>query len=327
MPPAPAPAPAKEKSGFFAPDAFTNPVHIQFALKVTGAAMSCYLLYSLLDWSGIHTALITCYIVSLGTAAETIEKLSLRIVGALVGAAAGAGRSGLGPAGDGLDRAADGADLPRDAAGRLDRGRQPAHRPMPASRWPSPSSCALSRAPPRPSTSASRANRVIGILLGNLVSYLFLTAIRPVSIGRRIDPALAALLRKLGGMARAGAAGRRALVPAFEAALKAARDDLHLLRYEPARLRASPDWIDRRRAALAEIGALEGPILLAGEDRPDALDRAAERLDGLADRLDGREPSPVAPHAKAGRAPTSGPAAQVQVHLDRLDERLAGAHG
>ena len=82
--------PDPEKSGgFFLPDAFTNPEHIRYALKTTAAAMFCYVLYSLLDWPGIHTILITCYIVSLGTAAETIEKLTFRILGCLIGAASG----------------------------------------------------------------------------------------------------------------------------------------------------------------------------------------------------------------------------------------------
>jgi multidrug resistance protein MdtO len=78
-----------EKSGFFQGDAFTNPVHVQFALKITGAAMLCYLVYSILSWPGIHTALITCYIVALTTAAESVEKLTLRIVGCLAGAGLG----------------------------------------------------------------------------------------------------------------------------------------------------------------------------------------------------------------------------------------------
>ena len=82
---------AKKSGGFFLPDAFTNPEHVHYALKTTAAAMFCYFLYSLLDWPSIHTSLITCYIVSLGTTAETIEKLSLRILGCLVGAAAGIG--------------------------------------------------------------------------------------------------------------------------------------------------------------------------------------------------------------------------------------------
>lgn len=52
----------KEKSGVFFPDAFSNPEHVQYAFKTTLAAMTCYLIYSLLSWSGIHTALISCFI-------------------------------------------------------------------------------------------------------------------------------------------------------------------------------------------------------------------------------------------------------------------------
>ena len=89
VPAPPPPEPPQKSSSFFLPDAFTNPEHIHYALKTTAAAMFCYVLYSLLDWPGIHTCLITCYIVSLGTAAETIEKLTLRILGCLVGAASG----------------------------------------------------------------------------------------------------------------------------------------------------------------------------------------------------------------------------------------------
>ena len=91
-PPQPDPAPqsaAKPKGGFFLPDAFTNPAHVHYALKTTGAAMFCYVVYLLLDWPGIHTCLITCYIVSLGTAAETVEKQALRFLGCGIGAAAG----------------------------------------------------------------------------------------------------------------------------------------------------------------------------------------------------------------------------------------------
>ena len=41
-----------------------------FALKTTAAAMLCYLTYSILSWPGIHRALITCFIVGLGTTAK-----------------------------------------------------------------------------------------------------------------------------------------------------------------------------------------------------------------------------------------------------------------
>src|SRR5208337_3790471 len=89
-PPEPSAEPKpKEAGGFFLPDAFTNPAYVHYALKTTAAAMFCYFVYQLLDWPGIHTCFITVYIVSLGTTAETMEKLTLRIVGCLLGAGTG----------------------------------------------------------------------------------------------------------------------------------------------------------------------------------------------------------------------------------------------
>ncbi|WP_459694348.1 FUSC family protein, partial [Achromobacter xylosoxidans] len=85
---APAAAPPP-RAGFFLPDAGSNPEHVAYALKTTAAAMFCYLLYTLLDWPGIHTCVITCYIVSLGTAGETVQKLRLRLAGCVIGALAG----------------------------------------------------------------------------------------------------------------------------------------------------------------------------------------------------------------------------------------------
>ena len=79
---------APKRGGFFLSDAGTNPEHIAYALKTTGAAMFCYLLYTLLDWPGIHTCVITCYIVSLGSAGETVQKLRLRLAGCVIGALA-----------------------------------------------------------------------------------------------------------------------------------------------------------------------------------------------------------------------------------------------
>ena len=49
--------PAKRKKPLFVADAFTNPAHVHFALKVTPAAMACYVIYTGLDWPGLHTAL------------------------------------------------------------------------------------------------------------------------------------------------------------------------------------------------------------------------------------------------------------------------------
>lgn len=74
----------------FAPDAFTNPGHARFALKVTIAAMAAYVIYSGLDWSGISTSITTCFFVALGSLGETVHKLTLRLAGASIGGLAGA---------------------------------------------------------------------------------------------------------------------------------------------------------------------------------------------------------------------------------------------
>src|SRR5256885_10047631 len=68
-------------------DAFTNPAHVHFALKVTFAAMFCYILYEAIDWSGIHTAFITCTFIALESTEATLYKGTLRIVGCVIGGA------------------------------------------------------------------------------------------------------------------------------------------------------------------------------------------------------------------------------------------------
>jgi uncharacterized membrane protein YccC len=76
----------KPKS-LFVPDAFTNPAHVHFALKVTFAAMFCYIVYSAIDWSGIHTAFITCTFIALESTGATLHKGVLRIGGCVIGGA------------------------------------------------------------------------------------------------------------------------------------------------------------------------------------------------------------------------------------------------
>jgi uncharacterized membrane protein YccC len=73
--------------GFLVADALTNPAHVHFALKVTFAAMFCYIVYEASDWSGIHTALITCTFIALESTEATLYKGTLRIVGCVIGGA------------------------------------------------------------------------------------------------------------------------------------------------------------------------------------------------------------------------------------------------
>ena len=89
-PATPSPKPKRsEPDGrrLFVSDAFTNPAHVHFALKVTFAAMFCYIFYMAIDWSGIHTALITCTFIALESTGATLHKGVLRIGGCVIGGA------------------------------------------------------------------------------------------------------------------------------------------------------------------------------------------------------------------------------------------------
>ena len=255
--------PAPKRGGFFDADALTNPDHIRYALKTTAAAMFCYMLYQQLDWQGIHTCFITCYMVSLGTTAETVEKLTLRITGCLVGALIGTAAivfvtPALTSVGGLMALVFAGAWLAAWVAMGSPRigyaGMQIAFAFF---------LCVIQGAAPAFDLTLAR-DRVIGVLIGNVVTYLMFTRVWPVSIASRIDATLHALIAQWTRIARTGdASTRSALVAGALAQYGGLRQNLGLIHYEPSWVRPAPAWIASRRRVLAELGALEGPLSLA----------------------------------------------------------------
>ncbi|TVQ58612.1 MAG: transporter [Rhodobacteraceae bacterium] len=77
--------PAKAAEPFFRPDAFTNPAYVRFSLKVVLAVAITYVLVLAIDLFDIHTAMVTCFFVALGTGGEVFHKSSLRLAGCLIG--------------------------------------------------------------------------------------------------------------------------------------------------------------------------------------------------------------------------------------------------
>ena len=77
-------------------------------------------------------------------------------------------------------------------------------------------------------------DRIIGILFGNLVVSVIFTQIWPVTVAHRIDPAIAAVLRKLAGLADARSPTKRwRLVAETQTALSGVEQELDLAGYEP----------------------------------------------------------------------------------------------
>jgi multidrug resistance protein MdtO len=83
-----APGP-RERRSLLKPGASTDPTHLRFGIKVTVAAMICYIIYTALDWPGIHTAFITCCFCALESTGASLRKMSLRIIGCLIGGGLG----------------------------------------------------------------------------------------------------------------------------------------------------------------------------------------------------------------------------------------------
>lgn len=276
-----------KSGGFFVPDAFINPVHVHYAIKTTAAAMFCYIVYQLLDWPGIHTCMITCYIVSLGTTAETIEKMTLRILGCLIGAGTGlAAIVYLMP-----NVTSIGGLMAVVFVAALISGWVAAGGPRIAYAGFQIAFafflCVVQGSAPAFDLTTAR-DRVIGVLFGNLVVAVIFTQIWPVTVAGRVDSAIAAVLGKLAGLAGARTpAERRRLVADTRTALGGVEQDLDLVGYEPHSIRPDPSWLDWRRRILSAAQSLMGPLLLGADQVAHSANGLRSRLDQVSDDFTG----------------------------------------
>lgn len=289
---------AQTAGSFLEPDALTNPDHVHYALKTTGAAMICYLLYHLLDWPGIHTAFLTCFIVALPTAAESLEKLGLRLVGAVVGGAIGMLTLifvlPLADSIGGLLMIVFLATLP---AAWLAVGSE--RLSYAGFQWAFAFYLVVVQGSGPAYDLTIARDRVIGILIGNLVTALVFTRVWPVSIAPRVDAALADGLKRLAGLSRTTGRMDRAVAGAdAEAALATARTDLAIARHEPAALAPDTGWHARRQTLLSDLVDLVPLLHLATRADPAEAARLGADLERRADAL---EPDVRVPAPEQGR--------------------------
>jgi multidrug resistance protein MdtO len=270
-PPAAAPAKARDVAQsprrLLAADAFKNPEHVRFALKLTMAVMTCYFIQSLADWPSIGTCVPTCFMVALGTAGETLHKATLRIVGALVGAGLGLAAilvlmplmTSLGDLflllapvtllaawiGCGTDRIAY-AGFQIGLAFYL---------------------VVLHGTGPTVDMYTAR-DRIIGILLGNAVIFVIFTTVWPVSVASVVRTNVAKALGQLAALGDLGASAngsipqsaRSAISLAFGQAIAQARAALVNDRFETSEMRRAATRRSIDATVVAQIGRLFIPV-------------------------------------------------------------------
>ena len=298
---------ARHEFAFLVPDAFSNPDHVHFALKTAIAAVAAYIIYTIADWPGIRTALITCFFVAQGTLGETLHKLTLRLSGALIGALAG----GLCIVYV-LPAMTDIGDLCLMIAAM-----------SAICAWVATSSERLAYAGMQMALAfflgvlqgyaptddlTSLRDRVVGILLGNVLMSLVFSVLWPTSAAAQARKGLGAALRALAALlldrAPHPGAGRRIAVAR---AVARARALISLGTFETGMLvplpaghaiaRASLDHLDRIAAAVFTVAEHQAVEKSAALDVQDAT--IATWLSTSAERLSEGRPLPPAPSPQA----------------------------
>jgi len=274
---------------FLAADAFTNPVYQRFALKTTLAAILCYMFYAAINWQGIHTAMVTCYVASMGTAGDTVHKLALRISGCLIGAAIGiASIVFLMPHMESV-----GSLMLLVFAVAL-----------PAA-WLTAGSEKISYAGVQialaftltvlqgfgPTTDMDTArDRIIGVLVGNFAVYIVSTLIWPVPVVGIIRQRLAEAAQKIAAIAASEPHERTRMISTVAEAehlLGEVRYCFYLLPFEPAGLRPTAAFEKTFNSLTDQLASLNKEVYFCDESMPDV----AQRLNALALRIQSGEPT------------------------------------
>jgi multidrug resistance protein MdtO len=113
-------------------------------------------------------------------------------------------------------------------------------------------------------------DRVIGILLGNVVSYFAATRVWPVSVGPHIDGALQKAKQKLESVVDAADGwSRRRLVAETQSMVEGIASDIRLAAYEPEWIRPDRSRLDAQQHAADAIQKLEMPMLGVTELDPE----------------------------------------------------------
>ncbi|WP_408740515.1 FUSC family protein [Acetobacter senegalensis] len=224
--------------------------------------MLCYFLFKVLAWPGIHTCVITCFIVALPTMGEMISKLTLRISGALVGGAMGIGSLiVLMPH---LQNSA--AFLAMMAVGSL------------LACWIKTGDERIAYAGLQiglafflsdlkgygPTTDMTTArDRIIGILLGNFLTYAVFTSIWPTSAYDKIKDTLKTVLHALHALCSATTPAEQLVhAAAAQAALGTAERTIEFAAMEPPHMRADMPYLQSYHSMTQDAAVLAEDALI-----------------------------------------------------------------
>jgi len=280
--------------------------------------MVVYSVYTLLDWPGLRTSIVTCFFVALGSLGETVHKLLLRISGALIGGLA-AGLCIVFV----LPHLTDIGQLcVLTAIASLLAG------------WVATSSEQLSYSglqmafafflgllqTDAPATDLTvLRDRAVGILLGNVVITVVFSTLWPESALTRLRAALAEVQRAIATVLRAPADAATARAHTVEALVRA--DHLATLRQFELQMLPGQVLPNEHLPGLHSVERLAGSAFVVARDpvahAADALavSQAANWLEAAADATVRRSAAPALP---VSPAPARGATADLWTEIARV---------